>query len=210
MERLDNYTFDRDKCGASASFFYTLNENLLNVTLAVLLLFLLSPLLLITSLVVFLFTGYPVLYKQERVGQNGISFIIYKFRTMYNDSGSSTVTKINDERVTRVGRFLRKYYIDELPQLFNVLKRDMNLIGPRPERPCFVGVLRKIIKEYDDRHSIKPGITGWQQVNISYGFEDPIKKQKLDIYYIENSSPMLDAKILLLTITTILSGKGRY
>jgi len=210
MEKLDTSLLNRISYGVSASSLSDLGENIFNVSTSILVLILLSPVLVVASLMILFFTGYPILYRQERIGQNGTTFVLYKFRTMYNGSDPLTPTQVHDKRVTVVGRFIRKYYIDELPQLVNVIKRDMNLIGPRPERPNFVELFRKNIKGYDSRHSIKPGITGWQQVNISYAFEDVRKKQRLDMYYIKNKSFLFDARILVRTLVTVLNGKGRY
>jgi lipopolysaccharide/colanic/teichoic acid biosynthesis glycosyltransferase len=210
MEELSTNFCNRANYGIRSSFFGVLGENFFNLSIATLLLVFLSPVIAITSLTILILTGYPILYRQERVGLNGIPFVLYKFRTMYNGSDPLTPTRVHDKRVTKIGRFIRKYYIDELPQLVYVIKRDMNIIGPRPERPNFVDLFRKNIKGYDDRHTIKPGITGWQQVNISYAFEDVRKKQKLDLYYIKNKSLKFDFKILMLTFATVLSGKGRY
>lgn len=160
--------------------------------------------------ILFLFEKRPIIMKQERIGYRNKPFLIYKFRTMAPGSTDKYSTKINDPRVTRIGRFLRKHYIDELPQIINVLKGEMVIIGPRPERPVYVKQFEKSITGYNKRHSIMPGITGWQQTNLSYGFEKTIEKQKLDLYYIENRSNRLNLKIILKTFGYILSGKGRY
>lgn len=155
----------------------------------------------------------PVLYRQLRTGVNGSEFYIYKFRTMVNNAESSGVrwAEHNDRRVTRVGRVLRNSRLDELPQLWNVLKGEMSFIGPRPERPDFNRELEREIPYYDLRHLVKPGITGWAQVMYDYGAskEDAIEKLQYDIYYIKNYSLLLDLFIVLRTLRVILQRRGR-
>jgi lipopolysaccharide/colanic/teichoic acid biosynthesis glycosyltransferase len=158
----------------------------------------------------------PALYRQERVGRNGKSFTILKLRSMTVDAEKDGVAKwaaANDSRVTRVGKFIRKTRIDELPQLFNVLRGEMSFVGPRPERPSFVSELKQSIPYYDLRHSVKPGLTGWAQVRFSYGasLEDATKKLHYDLYYVKNHSLMLDMLILFETVRVILRQEGsRY
>ncbi len=155
----------------------------------------------------------PILFRQERVGQQGRIFILNKFRSMYADaeqaSGAVWASPV-DPRITRVGRFLRKARLDELPQLFNVLVGDMSFIGPRPERPEFVGKLQRQIPFYRERLSVKPGITGWAQVRYQYAasIEDSLEKLQYDLYYIKNLSPFLDLLILLSTIQVVLFARG--
>lgn len=155
----------------------------------------------------------PVIYKQQRVGKDGKVFHLLKLRSMIyhaeKDSGPVWAKK-DDERVTRVGKIIRKLRIDEIPQMINVLKGDMSFVGPRPERPFFVKKLKQIIPYYNQRHSVKPGITGWAAVNYSYGasIKDAVEKLQYDIYYIKNISLFLDFIILLKTISTIISMKG--
>lgn len=175
------------------------------------------PFMLLTALVIYLDdgmrTGTSVLYKQERVGLNGKLFNIIKFRSMRPDAeseGAKWATK-NDGRVTRIGQFIRKYRIDELPQLINVYRGEMSFIGPRPERPQFVEQLIREIPYYNQRHNVKPGIAGWAQLNYPYGasVEDSMEKLKFDLYYVKHQSFMLDMLILIRTVEVVLFGKGR-
>ena len=156
----------------------------------------------------------PVLYHQERVGLNGAAFIIHKFRTMRSDAEANTgpvwSAGDRDPRITRVGRFMRKTRLDEIPQLWNVLRGDMSLIGPRPERPAFVEQLTQQIPFYGQRHVVKPGVTGWAQVRYSYGasVEDAIEKMQYDLYYVKHMSLMFDLMIALETIKTVVLRRG--
>lgn len=155
----------------------------------------------------------PLFYTQERVGKNGIPFQIYKFRTMiYNaESEGAVFSSPNDNRITVFGRFLRKARIDEFPQFINVLKGDMGVIGPRPERPFFVKEIAEIMPFYETRHVIKPGLTGWAQVNYSYGesIEDSLIKLQYDLYYIKHRSIFLDLDITFKTLSTVLFYRGQ-
>jgi len=173
---------------------------------------LLSPLFFIVAILIKLDSSGPVIFKQKRVGLNEREFYLYKFRSMYNDAekNGAVWAQENDPRVTRVGRWLRKLRIDELPQLWNVQKGVMSLIGCRPERKEFVDKLEQIIPYYYIRHTIKPGITGWAQINYPYGanIEDAVQKLEYDLYYIKNMSLLLDTKIFLKTIGVVLFGQG--
>ncbi|MFQ6601647.1 exopolysaccharide biosynthesis polyprenyl glycosylphosphotransferase [Flavobacterium sp. C3NV] len=152
-------------------------------------------------------------YTQERVGKNGVVFEIYKFRTMVENSESNGVVfaTSNDRRITPFGKMMRKSRIDELPQFFNVLKGDMAVIGPRPERPFFVEEIARVMPFYETRHVIKPGLTGWAQVNYSYGesIEESLVKLQYDLYYIKHRSIFLDLSITFKTITTVLFYRGQ-
>ena len=165
------------------------------------------------ALAVKLFSKGPVFYRQTRVGRGGVPFTLYKFRSMYPDaelkSGAVWATK-DDPRVTPVGRWLRKLRLDEMPQLFNVIRGDMSLVGPRPERPEFVQMLQEKIPYYRQRSCVKPGVTGWAQINHKYGdtIEDVTTKLEYDLYYIKNLAPSLDAYILFHTAKTVLLGRG--
>jgi len=154
----------------------------------------------------------PVFYSQDRVGENGRIFRLYKFRTMRPDAenGKSVWCSPNDPRVTRVGRFLRRTRLDELPQLYNVLAGQMSLVGPRPERPDIVQELCEKIPYYAERHLVKPGVTGWAQISFHYGssIEDAKRKLQFDLYYLKHMSFELDVIILFRTARTFLRGRG--
>jgi len=175
------------------------------------------PFMLLTGLIIFFEDGIrskgSILYKQERVGLNGKPFDIIKFRSMRSDAekdGAKWATA-NDSRVTKVGYFIRKYRIDELPQIINVFRGEMSFIGPRPERPQFVEQFIREIPYYNQRHNVKPGLTGWAQLNYPYGasVEDSMEKLKFDLYYVKHQSLMLDILILIRTVEVVLFGKGR-
>jgi sugar transferase (PEP-CTERM system associated) len=173
---------------------------------------LLSPLILILSILIKIDSRGLVLYQQERVGENGKVFKLIKFRSMIENAESKGPmwADQSDNRVTRIGRWMRKWRLDEIPQMFNVLKGDMSFVGPRPERPFFVEQLRKEIPFYDQRFSVKPGITGWAQIKYRYGAskEDALEKLKYDLYYIKNLSSLFDLIIIFETIKVVLFGKG--
>ena len=189
----------------------------LNAVLAILLLAVTWPIMLLTALLIYLEdgrkTGASIFYRQLRVGFDGKPFYIVKFRSMRADAEKNGArwASANDDRVTRVGRVIRKYRIDELPQLINVLAGDMGFVGPRPERPEFVNQLAKDIPYYNQRHNVKPGLTGWAQLKYPYGAtaEDAQEKLKFDLYYIKHRSLMLDLMILIRTVEIVLFGKGR-
>jgi sugar transferase (PEP-CTERM system associated) len=171
-----------------------------------------APLLPFIALAIKLDSRGPLFFEQVRVGSGEQPFVLYKFRSMRQDAereGAVWAVK-NDARVTRVGRFLRNSRIDELPQLYNVLKGDMSFIGPRPERPEFVESLKRDIYYYSRRHSIKPGLTGWAQVRYPYGatVEDAVEKLRYDLYYIKNLSFFLDTQIIFETVKVVLFGRG--
>jgi len=173
------------------------------------------PILLITAVAVRLSSPGPVLFRQMRAGQNNVPFMLYKFRSMYTNAEAQTGAvwaQENDPRITPVGRFLRKYRLDELPQLFNVLRGEMSIVGPRPERPEFVNVLAAEVPFYMLRLSVKPGITGWAQINYHYGntIEDAEVKLEYDLYYLKNLSFGLDLYIMFHTVKTILLTRGAY
>jgi sugar transferase (PEP-CTERM system associated) len=176
-------------------------------------LFLTLPVLAATALLIKLDTRGPIFYRQERVGQHGRPFMLLKFRSMVTDAERDGVPQwagSGDARVTRVGRVIRQTRIDEIPQVFNVLIGDMSFIGPRPERPFFVQELATKIPYYAERHRVKPGITGWAQINFPYGasIEDAKQKLEYDLYYIKNHSIFLDCIILLQTARVVLFPEG--
>jgi sugar transferase (PEP-CTERM system associated) len=175
--------------------------------------FLSLPIALVAAALIKLDSPGPVLYSQERVGKNGRAFRVYKFRSMRTDAerdGPVWASKAGDARTTRVGRVIRKIRVDEIPQFWNILRGDMNFVGPRPERPHFVKQLAEEIPFYEQRHLIPPGLTGWAQIKYPYGasIEDARQKLQYDLYYIKNQSILLDAVILFETVKTILFGRG--
>jgi sugar transferase (PEP-CTERM system associated) len=191
----------------------TIVKRAFDIVCALLLTVVSAPVMLITALLIKLESPGPVLYRQERVGQGNKAFFVTKFRSMRTDAekdGRPQWATQNDSRVTRVGNVIRKLRIDELPQLFNVLKGEMSLVGPRPERPFFVEQLTKDIPFYAVRHSVKPGITGWAQVRYHYGstVEDSQQKLQFDLYYVKNHTLFLDLVVLLETVGVVLTGKG--
>ena len=172
-----------------------------------------APLTILTAIAVYLDDGGPILYSQERVGEHGVPFTVYKFRSMRVDAekgGTPMWAQTADDRVTRIGRFIRKTRLDELPQLWNVLSGDMSFVGPRPERPFFVEQLAAEIPFYQQRHAVKPGLTGWAQIKYQYGssVEDAMEKLRYDLYYIKHLSISLDLSIVFDTVKVILFGQG--
>ncbi len=171
------------------------------------------PVMLLAAVLIKLESTGPVLYRQERVGLNGQKFSIAKFRSMRTDAekdGKPRWAAANDDRITRVGHIIRRLRIDELPQLLNVMRGDMSLVGPRPERSFFVDKLTQDIAFYALRHSVKPGVTGWAQVRYPYGatIEDSQEKLQYDLYYVKNHSLFLDLVVLFETVGVVLTGKG--
>jgi sugar transferase (PEP-CTERM system associated) len=171
------------------------------------------PVMILAAIAIAVESGFPILYRQERVGRGGKIFLIWKFRSMRQDAeadGTARWAQPGDPRITAVGRFIRKTRIDELPQLFNVLMGDLSLVGPRPERPEFVADLAKEIPFYNVRHSVTPGVTGWAQVRYAYGASsyDAKKKLEYDLYYVKNHTLLLDLLILVETVRVVLWGEG--
>lgn len=198
--------------GFRKDFLVTFAKRIVDVTVSFAALVLLSPLLPLIALAVFLESGSPVLFRQDRVGLRGRVFEILKFRSMRRDAeqrGPAWAAR-GDARVTRVGRILRRYRVDELPQLLNILRGDMSLVGPRPERPEFVRLLGEEIPFYHERHTIRPGLTGWAQIKCPYGssVEDAKAKLEYDLFYIKHLSPFLDLAILFRTIQVVLFARG--
>lgn len=189
-------------------------KRLTDILISILMLIVLSPLMLLLVLLVRLESRGPALYRQVRVGQKGAPFVMWKFRSMRLDAEKGTGAlwaAKNDLRVTYMGRVMRKLRLDELPQLWNILKGEMSFIGPRPERPEFTNELRKKIQFYDFRHLVKPGLTGWAQVMYPYGssVDDAVEKLQFDLFYIKNYSFARDIEIILKTISVVLFGSGR-
>jgi sugar transferase (PEP-CTERM system associated) len=181
--------------------------------LALLGLALTAPITLLAAIAIALESGFPILFRQERVGQHGRTFTLFKLRTMRQDAeknGAVWASAGGDPRITRIGAFLRKSRIDEFPQLWNVLRGDMSFVGPRPERPVFVEELQAHIPYYGERHTVKPGVTGWAQVRHGYTstIEESEAKLRYDLYYIKNMGFWLDLQILLDTFKVIAFGRG--
>jgi exopolysaccharide biosynthesis polyprenyl glycosylphosphotransferase len=190
-----------------------LPKRVMDLTLSLVLLILLMPVIVIAVILVRLEDGGPVLYRQTRVGLNQKPFTLLKFRSMRVDAEANGVARWadrRDSRVTRFGAFMRLSRIDELPQLLNVLRGDMSLVGPRPERPEMIAKLKEHIPSYDFRHLVPPGLTGWAQINYPYGasIEDAIQKTNYDLYYVANRSCIRDGLILMETIRVVLFAEG--
>jgi len=188
-------------------------KRVLDLACAVVLLIVAAPVMAVIALAIRLESPGPALFRQERVGQFGKPFVLFKFRSMRQDAEKAGPrwASANDPRATRLGRLLRKTHLDEIPQAFNVLRGDLSFVGPRPERPCFVEMLRDEIPFYDLRHYVKPGITGWAQICYPYAdsVEDSYEKHQYDLYYGRNVSLALDLKILARTSLTVFGGRGR-
>jgi sugar transferase (PEP-CTERM system associated) len=185
----------------------------IDLVLAIALAVLALPLIAVTAVLVLLEDGRPILYRQDRVGENGRIFTLAKFRSMRKDAeqgGKPIWAKDGDVRVTRLGRFIRKTRLDELPQLWNVVRGDMSFVGPRPERQFFVDQLTKEIPFYQQRHVVKPGLTGWAQVKYRYGssLDDAMEKLRYDLYYIKHLSVIFDLTIVFDTVKVVLFRKG--
>jgi sugar transferase (PEP-CTERM system associated) len=198
--------------GFRRSSFFRKAKRCVDVLVSLLGLVLSGPLTLAVALAIRLESKGPVLYRQERVGEDGKVFSLLKFRSMGVDAeqnGPVWAGK-NDNRVTRVGKIIRKLRLDEIPQMINVLRGEMSFVGPRPERPFFVERLKREIPYYSQRHTLKPGITGWAQVRYPYGAskEDALEKLKFDLYYVKHMSIFFDLMIVLETIKTVLFSKG--
>ena len=199
--------------GFSQGVLRTVVKRVFDWVVALALLLVLWPVMLLAALAIRLEDGGPIIFRQERVGLHGKPFWCLKFRSMRTDAEKDGVARwaqANDSRITRVGRFIRKTRIDELPQLFNVLKGEMSLVGPRPERPSFVAQLTEGVPYYAIRHSVKPGVTGWAQVRFSYGasLSEAQRKLQFDLYYVKNHSLILDLQIILETVRVVIFGEG--
>jgi sugar transferase (PEP-CTERM system associated) len=199
--------------GFDRSLLQTVSKRMADILLSLVSLIVLMPFLLLTALLIKLDSAGPVFFTQERVGMRRKIFTIYKFRSMASDAEAKSGpvwAQTDDDRVTRIGRFIRPSRIDELPQLWNVLKGEMSIVGPRPEREFFVKQLTELIPYYIERYTVKPGITGWAQVNYPYGssVEDAVTKLNYDLFYIKNASMIMDLMILMRTVKIVLSGKG--
>lgn len=201
--------------GFDATPLRKMSKRIFDVSSTLVMLLILWPLMLLTALAIWIESGpgAPILYRQERTGERGRPFQLFKFRSMRTDAEKDGVARwasAEDDRVTRTGRFIRKVRLDELPQLWNVLRGDMSLIGPRPERPQFVAELEKKIQYYDLRHCVKPGLAGWAQLNYPYGADekDAAEKLKYDLFYVKNHNFTLDLIILIQTFEVVLFRRG--
>jgi len=192
----------------------TFVKRLFDIISSVVLLMLLSPVMFMAMIAIRLDSPGPIFYRQARVGLRGRTFECLKFRSMRTDAENDGVARWavkNDPRVTRIGVFMRKTRIDELPQLLSVLQGEMSLVGPRPERPNFVAQLQEVIPFYEIRHTVKPGVTGWAQVRYHYGatMEDARRKHQFDLYYVKNNSIVLDILVLIETVSVVLFREGQ-
>ncbi|HEY7475851.1 MAG TPA: exopolysaccharide biosynthesis polyprenyl glycosylphosphotransferase, partial [Vicinamibacterales bacterium] len=200
--------------GFRKSRFLAASKRAMDVVVSTLGLVLGLPIMAAVGLAIKLTSKGTILYHQRRVGRLGRVFVVHKFRTMVADAEAATgpvwASKAGDARVTPIGRWLRRTRLDEMPQFWNVLKGEMSLVGPRPERPEFVEDLTHIIPYYGQRHVVRPGVTGWAQVRYTYGAstEDALQKLQYDLYYIKNSSIALDSFIIFDTIKTVIRRKG--
>ena len=199
--------------GRARSRFQDVASRILDILLSIAFLALLAPLFLVLGIAIVLDSGFPIFYRQRRVGQCGRPIDVIKFRSMRTDaekaSGPVWATE-HDPRITRMGRFLRRYRMDELPQLWNVLKGDMALVGPRPERPHFCEVLREQVPLFELRTIVRPGLTGWAQVRLSYGASSDEARDKLeyDLFYVMHRSPWFDLAVLAETVRVVMTGDG--
>ncbi len=192
--------------------FYLRVKRIVDMGLSILTMIVMGPLMFLTAVLIKIESKGPVFYSQERIGLNERMYNLLKFRSMIKDAEKNGAmwAEEKDPRLTRVGRIIRPFRIDELPQIFNILKGNMSFIGPRPERPIFIEELKKEIPYYSYRHLVKPGLTGWAQVNHPYGasVEDAVRKLEYDLYYIKNSNFFLDLQIVLRTFRVVLLRKG--
>lgn len=184
-----------------------------DIVVSLAMLVVLSPLYLLVGCLVYASSKGPIFYKQERIGLHGVPFHIIKFRTMYQDAeeGTPQLSQDDDPRVTKVGKWLRKYRLDELPQFWNILRGDMSIVGPRPERRYFISQIEKEAPYYCMVYKIRPGLTSWGPIKIGYTdtLQKMIQRLNYDIVYMENMSLRLDIKIMFHTISVILNGKGK-
>jgi exopolysaccharide biosynthesis polyprenyl glycosylphosphotransferase len=198
--------------GFRKSAFQSVVKRTFDLVVSTILLLLAVPVLLLIAIGIWLETGSPVLFRQNRTGMHGKEFEILKFRSMRQDAEKHGPqwASANDDRITRIGRFIRNARLDELPQLINVFRGHMSLVGPRPERPVFCAMLEEKIPFFAQRHSVRPGITGWAQIKYQYGasIEDGWTKLEYELFYIKHMSLVLDLAILFETVKVVFSGRG--
>jgi exopolysaccharide biosynthesis polyprenyl glycosylphosphotransferase len=198
--------------GFRKSAFLLTSKRLMDIIISLLALMVSLPILVATAIAIYLEDGRPIRFRQRRVGLNGKEFTMEKFRSMHKDAdkGGAKWAADGDRRITRVGRFIRKCRIDELPQFWNVLRGEMSLVGPRPEQPYFCALLENKIPYFGLRHTLRPGITGWAQIKYQYGasIDEAKNKLELDLFYIKHLSLTLDLAIIFETVKVMLVGRG--
>lgn len=202
-------TSDSDVLQKEFTLFYSLCKRMVDIVLSFMALVVLLPVILLFALIVMIETPGSPFFLQERLGKSGRPFTIMKLRSMYSDAeknGAQWAVK-NDSRVTKVGKLIRQTRIDELPQLWNVLKGDMSIVGPRPERAVFIEEFKKTLPAFSQRLAVKPGLTGWAQINGGYELT-PAEKLELDLYYIQHTNIRFDVKIMIKTLRVIVTGDG--
>jgi exopolysaccharide biosynthesis polyprenyl glycosylphosphotransferase len=202
-------TSDSDVLKKEFTLFYSLFKRMFDIVISFMALVVLLPVILLFALIVMIETPGSPFFLQERLGRNGKPFMLIKLRSMYSDAeknGAQWAVK-NDSRVTKVGKLIRKTRIDELPQLWNVLKGDMSIVGPRPERAVFIAEFQKTLPLFIQRLAVKPGLTGWAQINGGYELT-PAEKLELDLYYIHRTNIWFDMKIMIKTLRVIVTGEG--
>ncbi|MDC7723236.1 sugar transferase [Priestia megaterium] len=202
-------TDDSDVLKKEFPLFYSLCKRMFDIVISFMALMVLLPVILLFALIVMIETPGSPFFLQERLGQRGRPFTIMKLRSMYSDAeknGAQWAVK-NDSRVTKVGKLIRQTRIDELPQLWNVLKGDMSIVGPRPERAVFIEEFQKTLPAFSQRLAVKPGLTGWAQINGGYELT-PAEKLELDLYYIQHTNIRFDVKIMIKTLRVIVTGDG--
>lgn len=187
-------------------------KNVSDIIAAILLIIILSPVILIVSVLIMITDKGQVIYKQDRVGKDGRPFSIYKFRSMKDDPdhGAHMLTGLNRERMTWIGKIMRPYRIDEIPNFLNVIKGDMSIVGPRPERKYYIDQIMKRAPEYINLQKVKPGVTSWGQVKFGYAsnVDEMLERLDYDLFYMKHRSLLFDLKIIFCTIGTVLRGKG--
>ncbi|MGG0307067.1 sugar transferase [Priestia megaterium] len=202
-------TSDSDVLKKEFPLFYSLCKRMVDIVISFVALVVLLPVILLFALIVMIETPGSPFFLQERLGQSGRAFTIMKLRSMYSDAeknGAQWAVK-NDSRVTKVGKLIRQTRIDELPQLWNVLKGDMSIVGPRPERAVFIEEFQETLPAFSQRLAVKPGLTGWAQINGGYELT-PAEKLELDLYYIQHTNIRFDVKIMIKTLRVIVTGDG--